>query len=149
MTFLTKLFGDKGWNPKDYAQKVRGVWAVTPGTFYPAMIHHIRASLAAGELPPELIDIQIQDEVDPTLAAKRYRNWARRIPESAWRDALLPLAAIPARDEERIDRRAEALECCRLWFTRALKNAERPAGIRIRILRDERFKLGTDREFRA
>ena len=145
-TLFARVFGEKGWNPKSYAKKVQGVWVLTPAVFYPAMIEHIQESMAKDELPPELIDIRINPDVDPCLAARRYKGWARRISALAWSDALLPLSVIPAR---RIPARAEALECCRLWFTRALKNAEGPAGIRIRILKDFRFKLGTVQEFRA
>lgn len=151
MSLITKIFGGKSWNPKDYAQKVKGVWALTPGVFYPAMIQHIQETLAGQDLPAELIDIRVRPDVDPCLAARRYRNWARRIPGRAWEDALRPLADVFSQgwNGERLLQRAEALECARLWFTRALKNAEAPAAIRIRILRDERYKLGTDRQFHA
>jgi len=142
---LTRVLG-KGWNPKRFAKKEKGVWEVTPAVFFPAMIEHIQESLASGELAEELIDIIVHPEIDPCLAARRYRNWARRIPEQAWTDAMLPPELVP---DSRIMARAEALECCRLWFTRALKNAERPAGISIHISNDPRFRLGVDAEFRA
>ena len=145
MPILGRFFGGKSWNPKDYAKKDKGRWIVTPGVFYPAMIQHIKESLASGDLPAELIDRQIKGDVDPTLAAKRYRGWGRRISDQAWADALRPLGQVRVKDWRN---RAEALECARLWFTRALKNREAPP-VYIKILKDDRFKLGVDKEFRA
>lgn len=147
MTFKSKVLGK--WDPKDYARKVGGTWEATPAEFYPAMIGHIMDSQASGELPAELIDKRVNPEVDPCLAARRYRNWARRIPGEAWADATLPLAQVLSTcDVRRIKARAEALECARLWFTRALKNNEK-SPIYIHILKDTRFALGVSEEFRA
>ena len=116
------------------------------------------ASGSAGGWPPrnaafnrfkQLIEAEWleQHQIDPCLAARRYRGWARRIPAQAWEDAQV--APEHMRTHERQMARAEALECCRLWFTRALKNKERPAGISIHISADPRFRLGVDAEFRA
>ena len=145
MSLLTWI-GGKGWKAKDYARKERGVWVITPATFYQAMIQHIKDSLASGDLPTELVDRKIKGEIDPTLAAKRYRNWARGISDQAWDDALTPLSLVGTHQRQLA--RAEALECARLWFTRALKNAETHP-VYIRILKDNRFRLGVSTEFRA
>ena len=110
------------------------------------MIQHIKESLEDGDLPAELVDTIVHPEIDPCLAARRYRGWARRIPEQAWLDAEVAPELVP---DSRLMARAEALECARLWFTRALKNKERPAGISIHISADPRFRLGVDAEFRA
>lgn len=145
-----KLFGGDKFKLTDVAKRDKsGQYVITPGEFYPAMIAHIRASVEAGDLPAELIDRDIKQEIDPTLAARRYLNWARRIPDLAWRDALVPLAVLEGKGlQVRIAERAEALECARLWFTRAAKNFD--GGLtRIRILCDPAYKLGTIAEYRA
>lgn len=139
MTLKSKLTGK--WDPKDYARQVDGVWEITPAKFYPAMIKHIHATLDDAGLPPELVDRDPRPEVDPGLAARRYRSWARKIDGTAWADALQPLGKIP--DFRRIKARAEALECARLWFTRALKN-HTGGPIFIHIERDSAFRLGVN-----
>ena len=135
----------RGWDPAEFATLVDGRWTLTPGVFYPAMVRHIHRSLQEEELPPELVDKVINPDADPLLAARRYRNWAKRIEREAWNDALTHIAKVP---EGRLMKRAEALECCRLWFTRALKNHAKPP-IMIHITRDEAYKLGVNAEFRA
>jgi len=143
-SFLDKLL-KKRFDPSEFATLVGGRWTITPGVFYPAMVRHIHGSLQIEELPPELVDRVINPEVDPLLAARRYRNWARTIEPEAWRDALTHINKVP---EKRLVKRAEALECCRLWFTRALKNNEKPP-ISIHILKDEGYRLGVNVELRA
>lgn len=129
--------------------------------------------LAAGELtdaqggyrglPAELIDAEHRgsSDIDPLAAARRLRRLVRKIPATAWTDALLPrekflagktpdlaperyLAA--ALDEQlsqslrQLCGRAAALEYARLWFTRALKNT-RPGQLTIRLEGGRQFRL--------
>ncbi len=142
MSVKSRLTGR--WDPRDYARQVDGVWVITPSTFYPAMIKRIHATLDDPGLPQELVDKVPHPEIDPGLAARRYRNWARRVEGTAWADAQVSLLAV--RSMERIEARAEALECARLWFTRALKNLSGEP-VRIHIERDNNFRLGTTRQF--
>lgn len=146
-----KLFGGGKFKLTGVAKRDKsGQYVITPSEFYPAMIAHMQEVVEKGELPEELIDRDIKQEIDPTLAARRYLTWARQIPDLAWRDALVPFAVLAAKPgmQERIEQRAEALECARLWFTRAAKNLD--SGLtRIRILRDPAYKLGTIAEYRA
>ena len=144
MSLLDKIL-KRGWDPAEFATLVDGRWTITPGVFYPAMTRHILKSLREEELPPELVDKEINAEADPLLAARRYRNWARRIEAEAWKDANTHIGKVP---QQRWMKRAEALECARLWFTRALKN-NRKGPHMIHILRDEGYKLGVNAEFRA
>jgi hypothetical protein len=153
MTFKSKVL--RQWDPKDYADEVdEGHYEILPSEFYPAMIAHIQKSLEQGDLPRELVDKDPHPDIDPNMAARRYRNWAKRITPQAWGDALknleevVPLANPTKEQVARVVRRAEALECARLWFTRALKNAKAPP-IYIHILNDPRFRLGVNVEFRA
>lgn len=120
---------------------------LTPAEFYPAMVAHIREAIQSPDLPAELVDRDVNPQIDPLLAARRYYNYAKRIPEGAWSDALVPLAVLLSKPHidiiKRVRQRAEALELARLWFTRAAKNqAGRPIGIH--ILKDENFRLGTE-----
>jgi hypothetical protein len=144
MSIIAKVLGK--FDPADYARKAGKLWVISPAMFYPAMIKHIRASLESQDLPAELVDREVNPEVDPGLAARRYRNWARRITPQAWNDALQPPNLNLG--ERRAIERAEALECARLWFTRALKNHE-SGPVHIRILRDDRYRLGIERQFHA
>lgn len=150
MTLKSLLTGK--FDPKDFADKQGETWVVIPSVFYPAMIAHIKKSLENEDIPQELVDKDPHPEIDPRTAARRYRNWAKRIGPQAWTDAHRSLIEIPADDERkwvlRVTQRAEALECARLWFTRALKNGAEGM-TRIRILNDSRFKLGVNLEFRA
>lgn len=147
MSVLSKLTGK--WDPTDYARKEGEVWILSPSVFYPAMIKHIRICVGEGTLPEELIDREVNPDIDPALAARRYRAWARRITAQAWNDALCPLERVLGLGIERIAERAQALECARLWFTRALKNGKGPGTVKIRILRDDRYRLGIDLQFHA
>lgn len=147
MTLKSKLLGR--WDPRDYARHEGGKWVLDPEKFYPAMIKHIRESLEHEDLPAELVDRNPRPEIDPMMAARRYRNWAVRIPTQAWEDAECSFAEVVEHgDLVRVARRAEVLECARLWFTRALKNTAKDP-IYIRILNDPRFRLGVGGEFRA
>ncbi len=130
----------KGFQPKNYATKDKegDGWRVVPDVFYPTMIAHIRAVLGEEGLPEELVDRVLQEGVDPKMAARRYLSWARSISVQGWADAqCAPEEVAP----ERLAERASALECARLWFTRALKNAEQKP-IHIRIERNSTFRLG-------
>lgn len=146
---LKDLLGGTRFKIADYAAEKDQVYVLTPRVFYPAMVQRIQVELSEEGLPGELIDKKINPEIDPTMAARRYKRWAGRIATAAWADALVPLAALPQEDEQRIEDRAEALECARLWFTRALKNKVSPAPVRIKILRDDDYKLGTNKAFSA
>lgn len=145
-----RLFGTKGdeghFNPEEFCVKkvdpaVGEYYEITPGEFYPKMVAWVRTAAAHEELPPELVDSVIKAEVDPLLAARRYKAYAKRIPDISWSDALVPVNIIAATTQERLSARADALELCRLWFTRAMKN-QAGGPIKIHILKDERFALG-------
>lgn len=154
-----------------------GTLRVRLSVVYPATIARIREVIAAGDgltreqggergLPAELIDAEHRGhpDVDPLGAARRLRRLCRRMPATAWDDALLPregfadvktpslspdqyvLAA--SADDDRIDDRirrlffrAAALEYARLWFTRALKN-QLEGQLTIALIADDRgFRL--------
>lgn len=117
----------------------RGIYELIPSVFYPTMIAHIQEAITRGELPGELIDRPPQPGIDPQLAARTMLKTARAIPEQAWKDALIPREEFA--DVQRIRNRAQALECARLWFTRAAKNLHRGSLTRIHIHKDLRFKL--------
>ena len=115
------------------AGETRHAYVMDPAVFYPAMVEHIQAAVAAGKLPAELVDPKPSVDVDPALAARSYVRKARAIRPGAWADALTPRSAFTGEDAaDRLFYRAEALELCRLWFTRALKNAKGPLYVRIR-----------------
>lgn len=140
--------GDEGKFDLEYfstkkLDKVMGeYYELVPSVFYPRMASWIQKSLEADELPGELIDTVIRPDIDPLLAARRYRNFARRVSDLAWADVGIPVEVIAATmDQKRIAERADALELCRLWFTRALKN-QMAAPVKIHITRDPAYRLG-------
>ena len=122
------------------AGESRHAYVIDPAVFYPAMVEHIQAAVAAGRLPAELVEQNPSIDVDPAMAARSYFRKAQAIGPGAWADALTPRSAFTGKDAaERLFYRAEALELCRLWFTRALKNAKGP--LFLRILKNDDYRL--------
>lgn len=154
-----------------------GTLLVRWSVLYPVVIARIREVAAAGDgltpeqggergLPSELIDAEHRGhpDVDPLGAARRLRRLCRRMPATAWDDALLPreqfadvptpglspeqyVTAATADDDSIDDRirrlffRAAALEYARLWFTRAIKN-QMQGQLKLKLIPDDRgFRL--------
>jgi hypothetical protein len=129
MEFVTEV---KGPEP-GALQKLMGLkesprsFEVKPSFMYPAMVAHIK----------EATKKKAAEE-----GVERYYAMAKRLQGKA--DYAFNLALLPKRDcnsEVEIQRRAEALEICRLWFTRMLHMAIGGGPMNVRILRDDRYRL--------
>lgn len=95
-------------------------YAAAASDIYPAVIARIREALETGEIPLELVDQNPPTGVSREQGALLYLSAARRVPEAAWSDALMPRSHFAEAETERIAARAEALEVARRWFTRSL-----------------------------
>lgn len=102
---------------------------IAPAFLYPTMVNHIMAVLKRQERP--------QDS-----GLQRYYAMAKRL-DGKFKDAF-DLALRPRGDVDgpiQRERRAEALEICRLWFTRQLHIEIGEKTMVLRILKDDRYRL--------
>lgn len=96
------------------------VYVVRWSVLYPALVARIRECLERNVRPRELLDLDNPNpDVPVDAAARLYRGHAQALPDGALDLALTPADECPA---ELLADRAAALELCRKWFTRALKN---------------------------
>lgn len=116
-------------------------YAVDPAVMYPAVIERIRQVIDEEIVPPELVDAldSLTPGIDPTAAALRIVNRCKKVSSAAWGNALKPRSDFGSASSKDVVERAEALECARAYFTRALKKQVSPLGIH--ILNDPAYKL--------
>lgn len=113
-------------------------FAVRPKQMYPAMIAHIKETLADAKLAPTRV-LDLAGTPNPLVM---YHDEAKSLRADAFDLALVPAAqAATLSVEQRLARNA-ALECARKWFTELLhqSNGGKPMGVHI-LAEDLSFKL--------
>mgnify|MGYP001818927467 CR=1 FL=1 len=103
------------------------VFEVVPGIMYPAMVRHVVANLKKDP---------------PNDGLRRYYAMAKRIQGKAgyaWESALVSRERCSS--DVQVRYRAEALETCRLWFTKMLHQAVNEVPMVVHILGDDRYRL--------
>jgi len=138
----------ENFNVLDYVtlERVDGEQSVTidPSVIYPAVIERIRYCLAENVFPSELVQSRVDETGEPVVSTDRAKTLlsnARRLPDSAWADALAHrqlffvgrVYQTPKRrdislyakslqsDIERLWLRGDALEVAMGWFLQALR----------------------------
>ena len=131
MELVTEELQDK----QNLLQKLRGEkspprrFAVAPSALYPTMAHHIK-SVTKNQVRPKDSGLQMYY----SMARKLYK---RRVDAF---DLVLKSRGDCDGQSER-EARAEALEICRLWFTRQLHVETGEKTMTVHILEDRRFSL--------
>lgn len=114
-------------------------FTIDPNVMYPAMVARILEVVNSRErAPKELIGfVGVNDaplDADDSQAARRYLSLARRLPKTAWDEALKPAAT--ATD---LVNRKTALILAKDWFERAL-TLQVGGNVGIHILADDTYK---------
>jgi len=115
----------------------RVFFAVKPSEMYPAMLAHIKETLATGKPPDKYLDTK----GTPNPLVMYYDEAKRQSPE-AWELAIVPYSQCGSLSADDKRTRNAALECARKWLTELLHRSigGTPMGLHI-LAEDKKFKL--------
>lgn len=110
---------------------------ISATSLYTKLSDHIRKRISAEGLPEELVDIDNPNPLVPRgHRAQELSRMAKAVPEMGWDMIGKPKSLCP--DLDCVEARHHALECCRLWMTRAVMNRWTPSRIRITATDEEK-----------